>query len=144
MPTKILSQDICIDSELERGLCGLKPPCFYDKCGVVWSSILGLTRGLCVLRCRFWTNLIFLGHYVQRTVNKIQGRNAQGRKVNSGTPQRYKISCLRLNGSSLGFQIIGPEERVCQASGLWSNHEPYCKRRGKNALKGTVARGFLP
>ena len=33
-----------------------------------------------------------------------------------------------------GFQIIGPEERVCQASGLWSNHEPYCKRRGEPTL----------
>ena len=30
-----------------------------------------------------------------------------------------------------GHQIIGPEERVCQVSGMWSSQEPYCKKRGK-------------
>ncbi len=30
-----------------------------------------------------------------------------------------------------GWEIVGPEERVCQASGRWSNSEPYCKKRGK-------------
>ena len=24
----------------------------------------------------------------------------------------------------------GPEERVCQATGIWSNQEPYCKKKG--------------
>ena len=24
----------------------------------------------------------------------------------------------------------GPEERVCQATGMWSNQEPYCKKKG--------------
>ena len=31
---------------------------------------------------------------------------------------------------SAGWEIVGPEERVCQASGRWSNTEPYCKKRG--------------
>ena len=30
-----------------------------------------------------------------------------------------------------GWEIVGAEERVCQASGEWSNQEPYCKKRGK-------------
>ena len=30
-----------------------------------------------------------------------------------------------------GYQIIGPEERVCQATGLWSSQEPYCKKKGE-------------
>ena len=30
-----------------------------------------------------------------------------------------------------GWEIVGPEERVCQADGLWSNNEPYCKKRGE-------------
>ena len=30
-----------------------------------------------------------------------------------------------------GWEIVGPEERVCQADGRWSNNEPYCKKRGK-------------
>jgi len=30
---------------------------------------------------------------------------------------------------NMGYQIIGPEERVCQATGMWSNQEPYCKKR---------------
>ena len=30
-------------------------------------------------------------------------------------------------------QYFGPEERVCQASGMWSSQEPYCKKRGKTA-----------
>ena len=34
---------------------------------------------------------------------------------------------------NMGHQIIGPEERVCQASGMWSSQEPYCKKRGKTA-----------
>ena len=33
---------------------------------------------------------------------------------------------------NMGYQIIGPEERVCQATGMWSNQEPYCKKRGRN------------
>jgi len=32
---------------------------------------------------------------------------------------------------SPGWEIVGPEERVCQADGRWSNSEPYCKKRGK-------------
>jgi hypothetical protein len=32
---------------------------------------------------------------------------------------------------ALGWEIIGPEERVCQADGKWSNNEPYCKKRGR-------------
>ena len=32
---------------------------------------------------------------------------------------------------NMGHQIIGPEERVCQASGMWSGQEPYCKKTGK-------------
>ena len=31
-----------------------------------------------------------------------------------------------------GWEIVGPEERVCQADGLWSNNEPYCKKRGES------------
>jgi len=30
-----------------------------------------------------------------------------------------------------GWEIVGAEERVCQANGAWSNQEPYCKKRGK-------------
>ena len=30
-----------------------------------------------------------------------------------------------------GWEIVGAEERVCQADGAWSNQEPYCKKRGK-------------
>ena len=30
-----------------------------------------------------------------------------------------------------GWEIVGAEERVCQASGDWSNQEPYCKKRGE-------------
>ncbi len=30
-----------------------------------------------------------------------------------------------------GWEIVGPEERVCQANGRWSNSEPYCKKRGE-------------
>ena len=30
-----------------------------------------------------------------------------------------------------GWEIVGAEERVCQANGEWSNQEPYCKKRGK-------------
>lgn len=30
---------------------------------------------------------------------------------------------------SSGWEIIGPEERVCQSNGKWSNSEPYCKKR---------------
>ena len=29
-----------------------------------------------------------------------------------------------------GHQIVGNEERVCQETGLWSNGEPYCKKKG--------------
>ena len=32
-----------------------------------------------------------------------------------------------------GWEIVGAEERVCQANGEWSNQEPYCKKRGKSA-----------
>ena len=32
----------------------------------------------------------------------------------------------------VGYQIIGPEERVCQATGLWSSQEPYCKKKGEH------------
>ncbi len=31
----------------------------------------------------------------------------------------------------LGWEIIGAEERVCQASGKWSNQEPFCKKKGE-------------
>ena len=31
-----------------------------------------------------------------------------------------------------GWEIVGAEERVCQADGEWSNQEPYCKKRGRN------------
>ena len=34
-----------------------------------------------------------------------------------------------------GWEIVGAEERVCQASGEWSNQEPYCKKRGKTVKK---------
>ena len=30
-----------------------------------------------------------------------------------------------------GWEIVGAEERVCQATGLWTNQEPFCKKRGK-------------
>ena len=30
-----------------------------------------------------------------------------------------------------GWEIVGAEERVCQANGDRSNQEPYCKKRGK-------------
>ncbi len=30
-----------------------------------------------------------------------------------------------------GWEIVGPEERVCQGNGRWSNTEPYCKKRGE-------------
>lgn len=30
-----------------------------------------------------------------------------------------------------GWEIVGAEERVCQAIAEWSNQEPYCKKRGK-------------
>lgn len=33
-----------------------------------------------------------------------------------------------------GWEIIGPEERVCQANGKWSNTEPYCKKRGESMI----------
>ena len=34
-----------------------------------------------------------------------------------------------------GWEIVGAEERVCQADGEWSNQEPYCKKRGKSIEK---------
>ena len=34
-----------------------------------------------------------------------------------------------------GWEIVGAEERVCQANGEWSNQEPYCKKRGKRTEK---------
>ena len=33
-----------------------------------------------------------------------------------------------------GWEIVGAEERVCQANGLWSNQEPFCKKKGKNCI----------
>ena len=33
-----------------------------------------------------------------------------------------------------GWEIVGPEERVCQSSGRWSNSEPFCKKRGQCCL----------
>ena len=30
-----------------------------------------------------------------------------------------------------GHQIVGTEERICQDSGVWSNTEPYCKKKGE-------------
>ena len=32
---------------------------------------------------------------------------------------------------SPGWEIVGAEERVCQADGAWTNQEPFCKKRGK-------------
>ena len=31
-----------------------------------------------------------------------------------------------------GWEIVGAEERVCQANGAWTNREPFCKKRGLN------------
>ena len=31
---------------------------------------------------------------------------------------------------SPGWEIVGAEERVCQADGTWTNQEPFCKKRG--------------
>ena len=33
---------------------------------------------------------------------------------------------------SAGWEIVGAEERVCQADGTWTNQEPFCKKRGRN------------
>ena len=42
---------------------------------------------------------------------------------------------------SSGWEIVGPEERVCQADGEWSNNEPYCKKRGESS---SPSRRILP
>ena len=34
---------------------------------------------------------------------------------------------------SPGWEIVGAEERVCQADGAWTNQEPFCKKRGRKS-----------
>ena len=42
-----------------------------------------------------------------------------------------------------GHQIVGNEERVCQETGLWSNGEPYCKKKGKIKTIIHITVGFI-
>ena len=38
--------------------------------------------------------------------------------------------CHHIHHNNDHGHCSGPEERVCQATGMWSNQEPYCKKKG--------------
>ena len=71
---------------------------------------------------RSWLTLLFLDQQCDLLLDPVNGEVHQtGRYLGD----RAIYTCGH------GWEIVGAEERVCQANGEWSNQEPYCKKRGK-------------
>ena len=46
------------------------------------------------------------------------------------TSDMMKMIIIIIHHNNDHVHCSGPEERVCQATGMWSNQEPYCKKKG--------------